>query len=116
MSLTEKAKDLGREITNTPEFKELQRAEQNLQEDTSARQLIKDFQELQQQMTFMQKTGTEPTPEQATSFNELREKVQTSVTVRVLLKAQEEFNTVIKSVNESISEGIAAETEETGLE
>lgn len=109
MLVKKKARELGREIRNTPEFKELQQAERSLQDDQSAVQLITNLQELQQQMAFAQKAGTKPSPEQVSQFNDMQEQMKTNITVRSLLKAREEFDKLIVSVNEAISEGITKE-------
>ena len=42
--------ELGKEISKTEQFKELERVTQNMDEDTAASKMIKDIQELQQQM------------------------------------------------------------------
>ncbi len=116
MAIEGKAKDLGQEISKTPEYQELERTGENLKTDSAAQQLIQDVQEVQRQIEFSQKSGVQPDQEQIARFNELREQMHANLSVRNFVKAQEEFNNVMKSVNDAISEGITGEslTDETG--
>ncbi len=116
MAINEKAKDLGKEIRETPEYQELERTGENLKADSSAQQLIQDVQEIQRQIEFAQQSGVQPDQEQVAKFNDLREQMHANISVRNFMKAQEEFNSIMKSVNDAISEGITGEapTDETG--
>ncbi len=109
MELQEKAKDLGREIRDTSEYEELKRSEDNLSGDPAAQEIIQEVQEVQQQIETAQRMGVQPNEEQMNKFNELRQKMHENLTVRSFIKAQEELNELMKTVNESISEGITGE-------
>jgi len=106
LALEDKAKELGQEIKETEEYKELERAGDNLKDDPSAQELIQAVQEAQKTIEFSQQSGVEPPEEQTTNFNNLREQMHGNLTVRSFMKAQEDFNNVMKSVNDAISEGI----------
>ncbi len=109
MGVQTKAKDLGQEIRKTPEYEELERTGENLKADASAQQLIQDVQEVQRQIDFSQQSGVQPDQEQVARFHDLREQMHANLSVRNFMKAQEEFNSVMKSVNDAISAGITGE-------
>lgn len=111
MELRDKALELGRAIRESEQYRELQRAGDNLKEDSSAREIVKNVQEARQQLEFMQQSGVEPNQEQVDNINSLQEQMQANLTVRVFVKAQEEFGEVLQQVNQAISEGIANESE-----
>ena len=109
MELMEKAKELGRELRTTEEFQELERTNEQFREDADAQKLVQDVQEAQQALQFSQQTGVQPTEEQVNAFNQKKENLQTNITVRALMKAQDSFNEMMKEVNEAISEGMKGE-------
>lgn len=111
MNLLEKAKELGRELKKTEEYQELERTNQQMKEDPAAQQLIQDVQEAQQRLQFSQQSGIQPTQEQIADFNQKRETLNTNITVRALMKAQEDFNSMMKQVNDAITEGMQGEDE-----
>ncbi len=109
MSLEDKAKELGQEIRETEEYQELERAGDNLKSDPTAQELIQAVQEAQKTLEFSQQSGVQPGEEQVTNFNNLREQMHSNLTVRSFMKAQEDFNNVMKTVNDAISYGITGE-------
>lgn len=109
MDLNEKAKELGQEIRKTDAYQELERAGENLKEDPQAQELIQQVQEAQRQIEFSQQAGVQPDQEQIEKFTQLREQMQTNITVKAFMKAQEDFNNIMKDINEAISEGVTGE-------
>ncbi len=106
MSVMDKAKELGREIRDTAEYKELERVTQNVEGDSQAGDLIKEIQELQQQIQFAQQSGVQPSAEQIERFNTLKSEMDSSLTIQAYAKAQNDFSEFMQSVNKSISQGI----------
>lgn len=111
MSVIEKAKELGKEIRKTEQYQELERVSENMQEDAEANQMIKEIQGLQQQIQFAQQSGVQPSPEQIEEFNNLKSKMDTSLTIQAYAKAQNEFSQFMQDVNSAISEGINPDEE-----
>ncbi len=109
MVLLEKAKDLGRELRSTEAFQELERTNGQFKEDEAAQQLVQEVQEAQQALQFSQQSGVQPSEEQVNAFNQKKENLNTNITVRSLMKAQETFNKMMEEVNEAISEGMKGE-------
>ncbi len=111
MSVMEKARDLGKEIRNTEQYQELERVSENMQEDTEASQMIKEIQELQQQIQFAQQSGVQPSEDQLQQFNDLKSKMDTNLTIQAYAKAQNDFSQFMQEVNSAISEGINPEAD-----
>lgn len=111
MSVMEKARELGKEIRNTAEYKELERVTGNVKEDADANKMIQDIQELQQQMQFAQQSGVEPSQDQINQFNDLKSKMDSNLTIQAYAKAQNEFSQFMQSVNNAIGEGISPEND-----
>ncbi|MFU8794018.1 MAG: YlbF family regulator [Dethiobacteria bacterium] len=111
MSVMDKAKELGKEIRNTAEYKELERATGNVKEDHDAHKMIQDIQELQQQMQFAQQSGVEPSQEQIDQFNEIKSKMDSNLTIQSYAKAQNNFSEFMQSINNAIGEGISPEAD-----
>ncbi len=111
MSVMEKARDLGKEIRSTEQYQELERVSENMQEDTEASQMIKEIQELQQQIQFAQQSGVQPSEDQLQQFNDLKSKMDTNLTIQAYAKAQNDFSQFMQEVNSAISEGINPEAD-----
>ena len=111
MSVMEKAMGLGKEISKTEQYKELERVTQNMEEDTAASKMINDIQELQQQMQFAQQSGVEPSAEQIQLFNDIKTKMDSSLTIQAYARAQNEFSQFMQEINYAIGEGINPQAE-----
>lgn len=116
MSVIEKAMELGKEISKTEQYKELERVTQNMEEDTAASKMINDIQELQQQMQFAQQSGVEPSAEQIQLFNDIKAKMDSSLTIQAYARAQNEFSQFMQEINYAIGEGISPQAEDSELQ
>ncbi len=110
MVIIEKAKELGIEIRNTEEFKDLERANQNIKNDELASKIIEDINELQQKIVFAQNSGVQPSQEQISQFNELKVMMDSNIPILGFIKAQEKFNVIMQDINAAISEGIGGDS------
>ncbi len=106
MSLFEKAKEIGQEIKESPEFKELQRTSQNIQENADAQQIIQDVQTIQKQLQFSQNAGVQPDQEQLQELDNLKVKIDSNIIIRAYMKAEEDYTRLMQEVNQAISEEI----------
>jgi cell fate (sporulation/competence/biofilm development) regulator YlbF (YheA/YmcA/DUF963 family) len=109
MSVMDKARELGKEIRTTEEYKELERTTGNIKDDADANKMIQEIQELQQQIQFAQQSGVQPSQEQIDQFNSLKGKMDTSLTIQAYAKAQNDFSEFMQTVNNAIGEGISPE-------
>jgi len=112
MDVEKKAIELGKEIAKTEEYQELERTSKNVQENPEANQMVEKVQELQQNIQFAQQSGVQPSEEQIQEFNELKQQMNSNLTIQAYAKAQDEFNNLMQEVNSAISKGIKPEQEE----
>lgn len=106
MSVIEKARELGQEIRGCDEFKEVEQAGRNVNENVEASQVIKEMQDVQQQLEFSRNSGVEPSEDQINKFNEVRDKMNDNLIIKSYMKAQETFSKLMQDINSAISEGI----------
>jgi len=106
MSVLKKAKELGQEIRKTEEYQELERVTANIEGDAEASQMIKEIQELQQQIQFAQQAGVQPNQEQIDQFNDIKSKMDDSLTIQAYARAQNDFSQFMQDINNAIGEGI----------
>jgi len=107
--LMEKAKDLGKAIRNSSEFQELKKKEDILSQDPAAQEIIKNVQEVQQQLESAQRMGMPPEQEQMDKFENMRKEMHENNTLKELVTAQQDLNELMKEVNQAITDGIQEE-------
>lgn len=106
--MLEKAKDVGRLLGQSDEYKSLQRARQRLNEDREAVELVNRLAELERALQGALQQGQEPTEEQQKEYEETFSKLQSGSRYQALVAAQSNFDKVLQQVNGKIGEGIEA--------
>ena len=106
--MLEKAKDVGRLLGQSDEYKALQRARQRLNEDREAVERVNRLAELERELQSALQQGREPTEEQQKEYEETFSALQSGPTYQGLVAAQSNFDKVLQKVNEQIGEGIDA--------
>lgn len=104
--LEDRARELGRLIGQSEEYKAVKRSNDALTEDAEASSYLKEMQELQVSAQEMIGRGEQPTPEMETRLQELLGKVQVNPAYQRALVAQENFDKTMARVNEWILDGI----------
>ena len=107
-SMLEKAKDVGRLLGQTDEYKELQRARQRLNEDRDTVELVNRLAELEQQMTAQLQRGETPDDDERNDYEETFSKLQSGARYQALVAAQTNFDRILQKVNEQIGAGMEA--------
>lgn len=102
----EKAEELGRVISQTPEFAYLQAAHREMGDDREATEMLNRLRDLQESLLELVSTGEQPTPEQEQEYEQLQEKIQTSTRYQSLIAAQANFDKLMEKVHRTIGEGI----------
>ena len=105
--LEEKARDLGRLIGQSDEYKTVLRANDALREDETAVALLREMEKLRNNAQEMLGRGEEPTTEMETELEGILSKLQVAPTYQRMAVAQENFDKIMRHVNEWISDGIA---------
>lgn len=106
--IDQRAKDLGRIIGQSEEYKALKRANDDLGADKDAVANLKRMEELRQEAQVLLQRGQEPGPEMEQELDELLGKVQVTLAYQRAVAAQENFDKLMMRVNTWIAEGIKA--------
>jgi cell fate (sporulation/competence/biofilm development) regulator YlbF (YheA/YmcA/DUF963 family) len=103
-----KAKELGRMLGQSEEYKQLKRASDRLKEDAELGQLMRDLEGVAQQIEDAGRGGAEPAPDLINRYEELVSKLQASPVYQGVIAAQTNFDKLMAKVNADILEGIKA--------
>ena len=104
--IEDKAKELGRLIGQSAEYKAVKRANDALGEDKDAVALLKQMEQLRLNAQQMIQRGERPTEEMEKELDELLGKVQGQQVYQRLVAAQENFDKIMGKVNDWIVDGI----------
>jgi cell fate (sporulation/competence/biofilm development) regulator YlbF (YheA/YmcA/DUF963 family) len=107
-SMLEKAREVGRLLGQTQEYKALQRARQRLNDDREAVETLNRLMELERQIAMTLQQGEEPAEETQREYEELASTLQGGPVYQGVVAAQSNFDKLLQKVNEQIGEGIEA--------
>ena len=107
-SMLEKAKEVGRMLGQTSEYKALQKARQQLNEDRDTVELVNRLAELERDLTATLQRGQEPDEESRAAYEDVFSKLQSGSRYQALVAAQSNFDRVLQKVNEQIGAGMEA--------
>ncbi len=106
MALEEKARELGRIIGQSDEYRGVTRANEALTSDTEATALLRQMEGLRREAQAMLQRGEEPTEEMEKQLDDMLTKVQGNASYQRVAVAQENLDKVMRRVNDWISDGI----------
>lgn len=106
--LEDKAKDLGRTIGQSAEYKAVKRSSEALNEDRESSTLLRQMEGIRQEAQAMLDRGQQPTAEMETQLDALLEQVQTHAAYQRAVVAQDNFDKLMLRVNTWIADGIKA--------
>ena len=104
--LEDKAKELGRLIGQSAEYKAVKRANDELSANREAVTLLRDLEKLREDAQRMIARGEQPTEEMERQLDELLGKVQGNPVYQAVAVAQENFDKLMMRANEWILDGI----------
>ena len=104
--LEDKAKDLGRQIGQSPEYQALKRSSDALNEDRDAVALLQQMEKLRGEAQQLIQRGETPTEEMEKQLDELLEKIQGQPTYQRAVSSQENFDKLMLRVNQWIMDGM----------
>lgn len=104
--LEQKAKELGRLIGQSDEYKALRRSNEGLGGDRDAVTMLRRMEELRQEAQRMIERGEEPTSAMEQELDQLLTRVQSNDTYQRAVSAQENFDKLMLQVNNWIGDGI----------
>ena len=102
----EKAKDLGRLIGQSTEYKTLRRTEQALREDAPTVAKLDAIQQLAAKVEQAMSSGQMPDPETTTAYETAVRELEVSPTGQAYAVARSNFEKLMTKVNQEISEGM----------
>lgn len=106
MPVEDKAKELGRLIGQSDEYRAVTRANEALTNDPDATAVLHQMDTLRRDAQGMLTRGEEPTPEMEQQLDDLLTKVQGNPVYQGMAVAQENMDKLMRRVNDWISEGI----------
>ncbi|MEO6777901.1 MAG: YlbF family regulator [Gemmatimonadaceae bacterium] len=107
MALEDKARELGRMIGQSDEYRAVTRANEGLTSDAEATDLLRQMEVLRRGAQEMLQRGEEPSAEMEKQLDDLLEKVQVNPAYQRVAVAQENLDKVMRLVNDWISDGIS---------
>jgi cell fate (sporulation/competence/biofilm development) regulator YlbF (YheA/YmcA/DUF963 family) len=110
----EKAGEVGRLLSSTPEFQYLKAAHREIADDREANEMLNRMRELQERIVDHFNREEEPPQELETELAELTEQMQASSRYQSLIVSQANFDKLMDRVNQAIGEGIRA-GEQSGI-
>ncbi|MCL6639442.1 MAG: YlbF family regulator [Firmicutes bacterium] len=110
MSVIDKAKELGEEIANSNELREMREAELMMMQDPEAQAIIKAFNEKRDLFRTLQEQGRELTAAQKAQAEELEDKMLDNPYIFNFFKAQQNFEKLLEQINSIIDSAIGGDT------
>lgn len=103
-----KAKDLGRTIGQSDEYKAVKRSSEALNNDREASTVLRQMEKIRQDAQAMIDRGEEPTNEMEQQLDTLLQQVQVNSSYQAAISAQDNFDKLMLRVNTWIADGIRA--------
>ena len=105
-AMMDKARELGRLIGQTTEYKTLERAREGVTEDRELSGLLQTLARLEVELAGAIERGEEPPREAAESYEKNLMQVQASSLYQSLVSAQSNFDKLLARVNDEIGQGM----------
>ncbi len=106
--IMEKARELGKSIRASDEYKELIKAQKNLDEDEETQKLLNEYNTEAQKIQMKQLTG-ENIDEDIKKLRDLEEKIMNSETMKKYAEAEKKFKDLVDDANKAIVEAMEKE-------
>lgn len=106
--LEDKAKDLGRTIGQSDEYKAVKRSSEALNGDRQATTVLRQMEKIRTDAQAMIDRGEEPTAAMEQELDGLLQQVQGNPAYQGAISAQENFDKLMLRVNQWIADGIRA--------
>jgi cell fate (sporulation/competence/biofilm development) regulator YlbF (YheA/YmcA/DUF963 family) len=104
--LEDKAKDLGRSIGQSEEYKAVRRSSEALSNDREAAAILRQMEQIRKEAQAVIDRGGQPPAEAEAQLDDLLQQVQGNAAYQRAVAAQENFDKLMLRVNQWISDGI----------
>jgi cell fate (sporulation/competence/biofilm development) regulator YlbF (YheA/YmcA/DUF963 family) len=105
-AIQEKARDIGRLLSQTPEYAALRTANSRLSDDREAVTILNRLSSLEGAITAAIRAGREPTQEERDEYESAVEELQQKSIYQQVVAAQSNFERLMAGINEEIARGI----------
>ncbi|CAN5833453.1 hypothetical protein BH23GEM6_BH23GEM6_17080 [soil metagenome] len=105
-AIQEKAREIGRLLSQTNEYKALKQANERLADDREAVTLLNRLSALEEELSTSLRSGREPSPEQEQEYESIAEQLQQMSSYQALVASQSNFDRFMVRINEEIGQGI----------
>ncbi len=105
-TMLEKAREVGRLLGQTEEYRALERARQRLNEDREAVELLNRLGQLERELGVSLQRGEQPADETQREYEELASRLQSGPVYQGVVAAQSNFDRLLQKVNEEMGAGI----------
>jgi cell fate (sporulation/competence/biofilm development) regulator YlbF (YheA/YmcA/DUF963 family) len=106
--IQERAREIGRLLAHTDEYKALKRANEQLAENREAVSVLNRLSTLEGELSASLRAGQEPPIEQQQEYEGAVERLQQMTAYQSLVAAQSNFDRLMVRINEDIAKGIEA--------
>ena len=106
--IDERAREIGRLLAQTPEYKAVKQANSSLSADREAVTLVNRLGQLEEELTNTLRSGREPSVEQQEEYESLAEQLQQLTSYQRVAAAQANFERLMARINEEIGRGLEA--------
>ena len=106
MSVIDKAKELGEELVNSNELREMRDAELMMMQNPEAQEIIKAFNEKRDMFRVLEEKGQELNESQKLQAEELESKMLDNPYIFNFFKAQQSFEKILEQINAIIGDAI----------
>ena len=106
--IEEKAREIGRLLAQTPEYRAVREANAGLADDREAVTIVNQLSSLEDEIGRTLRGGKEPTEEQQSQYESLAEQLQRLTSYQRVVAAQSNFERLMGRVNEEIGRGLEA--------
>ncbi|MEJ2216622.1 MAG: YlbF family regulator [Gemmatimonadota bacterium] len=107
-SMMEKAREVGRLLGQTEEYKALRRAQDRLNDDRESVERLNRLVELEREITQDLRAGKTPSKEVQQEYEEKASDLQESPIYQGVVAAQSNFDKLMQKVNDEIGKGMQA--------
>jgi cell fate (sporulation/competence/biofilm development) regulator YlbF (YheA/YmcA/DUF963 family) len=104
--ILERAVEVGRLISQTPEYAYLRSAMRDIDGDEEAKARLDSIREIQEKVIGFLEREEEPPEDLRDELGRISEEMQTSTRYQALISAQANFDKLMEKVNQSIAEGV----------
>lgn len=104
--MTEKARDLGRLIGQSDEYKALDRARERFSSDKDAVERVNKLAQLEGEIAKALQQNQEPTEAEREVYESTFAELQGNASYQGMIAAQSNFDRILSKVNEEISKGV----------